>query len=297
MSALDLAVWRRGARLVPPVCNKLIHRGQLTVMAVGGPNARKDFHLQAGAEFFWQHQGTCQLPIVEHARRRLVHIPAGHVFLLPPRVPHSPQRSENSFGIVVERDRAQEEMDVLRWYTDFDRCDTILWEKEFKCTDLGRDLIPVIEEFRNSEQAQSGSPNIGPTKGSSTLDQDHEVVAGPSFPLQEWLAENALSLSLGRDVPIFSDVASRDIHVAVQGGASEVEYSDNNAEMWLFQLQGTGHVTFEGSDRDKSADQCIRVESGSFITVPRGRPFRVVAVDGRSRILKVHVAAGSNLFS
>jgi 3-hydroxyanthranilate 3,4-dioxygenase len=29
----------------PPVCNKLQHKKQLTVMFVGGPNVRTDFHL------------------------------------------------------------------------------------------------------------------------------------------------------------------------------------------------------------------------------------------------------------
>ena len=30
----------------------------LKVMVVGGPNVRKDYHLQAGEEFFWQLKGT-----------------------------------------------------------------------------------------------------------------------------------------------------------------------------------------------------------------------------------------------
>ena len=42
------------AQFSPPVCNKLMYRDQLTVMFVGGPNNRKDFHLDEGSEFFWQ---------------------------------------------------------------------------------------------------------------------------------------------------------------------------------------------------------------------------------------------------
>ena len=30
---------------VPPVCNKLMHNGQLIVMFVGGPNVREDYHI------------------------------------------------------------------------------------------------------------------------------------------------------------------------------------------------------------------------------------------------------------
>jgi hypothetical protein len=46
-----------------------------------------------------------QLPIIEQGRRRLVCVGAGEIFLLPPGIPHSPQRSADSFGIVVERER------------------------------------------------------------------------------------------------------------------------------------------------------------------------------------------------
>ena len=102
-----LPSWRaaNAAALVPPVCNKLLHKGMLSVMGVGGPNARTDFHLERGSEFFWQQEGELQLPIVERGERRLVRVRAGEIFLLPPNIPHSPQRSADSFGIVVERER------------------------------------------------------------------------------------------------------------------------------------------------------------------------------------------------
>ena len=65
---------------------------------------------------------------------------------------HSPQRSADSFGIVIERERAAHELDGLRWYTDFARCETVLWEKYFHCADLGRDLVPVVEAFKASDE-------------------------------------------------------------------------------------------------------------------------------------------------
>ena len=38
----------------PPICNKLMHKGQLSVMFVGGPNTRTDFHVEEGSELFLQ---------------------------------------------------------------------------------------------------------------------------------------------------------------------------------------------------------------------------------------------------
>jgi len=108
VSAAVLPKWRaaNASSFLPPVCNKLLHRGQLSIMGVGGPNTRTDFHLERGAEFFWQHDGELQLPIIEQGRRRVVRVEAGEIFLLPPNIPHSPQRSAGSFGFVVERQRA-----------------------------------------------------------------------------------------------------------------------------------------------------------------------------------------------
>lgn len=37
------------------------------------------------------------------------------VFLLPPRIPHSPQRQAGTVGLVIERARKEKEMDCLRY--------------------------------------------------------------------------------------------------------------------------------------------------------------------------------------
>ena len=51
------------------------------------------------------------LPIIERGQRQVIHIKEGQVFLLPSRVPHSPQRPEaGSFGLVVERQRMEGEV-------------------------------------------------------------------------------------------------------------------------------------------------------------------------------------------
>ena len=35
---------------LPPVCNKLMYNDQLKIMFIGGPNVRKDYHMEEGEE-------------------------------------------------------------------------------------------------------------------------------------------------------------------------------------------------------------------------------------------------------
>ena len=87
-----------------------------------------------------------ELPTVQGGERKLVKIQEGQVFLLPSRIPHSPQRPEKgSIGLVIERERSKNELDCLRYYVDFKTCKEVLWESYFPCFDLGRDLVPQVK--------------------------------------------------------------------------------------------------------------------------------------------------------
>ena len=118
---IDSWIRKHEASFAPPVMNKLLHRDQLSIMFVGGPNEREDFHLEEGSEFFYQLRGNMQLPTVQAGQRTVVTIREGEVYLLPSRIPHSPQRPERgSIGLVIERQRYEHEPpDGLRFYTDF----------------------------------------------------------------------------------------------------------------------------------------------------------------------------------
>lgn len=118
---IDSWLTEHAASFAPPVMNKLLHRDQLSIMFVGGPNEREDFHLEEGSEFFYQLRGNMQLPTVQAGQRTVVTIREGEVYLLPSRIPHSPQRPERgSIGLVIERQRYEHEPpDGLRFYTDF----------------------------------------------------------------------------------------------------------------------------------------------------------------------------------
>ena len=173
---------------LPPVCNKMMHNDQLKVFFVGGPNQRKDFHLEEGEELFYMRKGDMSLPIMTNGQFRTVHIKEGDVFLLPGRIPHSPQREKDTVGLVIERERLLTETDGLRYYVG-DTTDT-LFERWFYCDDLGSQLKPVIEEFFASEEFKTGAP--GPTsinKNPPWIPDSQRVVEKP-FNLQGWLNEH-----------------------------------------------------------------------------------------------------------
>ena len=137
--------------LKPPVGNRRIFRdSQFIVMSVGGPISRKDCHVDPGEEFFYQVEGDLLLKTVQHDKVVDVHIREGDLFLLPAGVPHSPRRSANTVGLVVERDRRPGERDGLQWYCE--NCGTKLYEEFFELTNIETQFPPVFERFFGNPQ-------------------------------------------------------------------------------------------------------------------------------------------------
>ena len=132
--------------LKPPVCNKVVYEDtEFIIMVVGGPNTRKDYHVDEGEEFFFQIEGDMQLKIMESGKSKNIHIREGEIFLLPPKVPHSPQRFNNTVGLVIERKRNKNELDGFQWYCD--TCDNLLHEEYFHLIDIVKQLPPIFENF------------------------------------------------------------------------------------------------------------------------------------------------------
>jgi 3-hydroxyanthranilate 3,4-dioxygenase len=145
--------WIDGHRhlLKPPVCNKLVFEdAEFIVMVVGGPNRRKDYHYDEGEEFFYQIEGDMVLKIMEDGKPRDIRIREGDVFLLPPRIPHSPQRFADTVGLVIERKRGPAEKDGLLWYCD--HCSNLLYEEYFHLDNVEKDFPPVFERFYSSAE-------------------------------------------------------------------------------------------------------------------------------------------------
>lgn len=140
--------------LKPPVRNKQMYpMGDFIIMVVGGPNTRKDYHDDAGEEFFYQIKGDMVLRVMEDGKPRDIRIKEGEVFLLPSHVPHSPQRFADTVGLVVERRRRADELDGFMWFCD--ACHTKLHEEYLPLTNIEKDLPQVFARYWENAAART----------------------------------------------------------------------------------------------------------------------------------------------
>lgn len=153
LQPFDFKEWIESHRhlLKPPVGNKLLYPvGDFIIMVVGGPNARSDFHVDPGEEFFYQVEGDMVLKTVQAGRIVDIPIKSGQLFLLPPNVPHSPQRMPDTVGLVIERRRMAGEKDGLQWYCD--KCNHKLYEEFFELTSIETQFPPVFQRYYDNLQ-------------------------------------------------------------------------------------------------------------------------------------------------
>jgi len=133
--------------LKPPVGNKMIWKDRdFIAMVVGGPNARTDFHYNEGGEFFHQLEGDITLKIVDKAGKvRDIPIREGEIYLLPPCTPHSPQRPANTVGLVIEKERRENEKDGLLWFCQ--KCGEKVYEEYFHLTNIETQFGAVFDRY------------------------------------------------------------------------------------------------------------------------------------------------------
>ncbi|MBT8107129.1 MAG: 3-hydroxyanthranilate 3,4-dioxygenase [Gammaproteobacteria bacterium] len=156
LTAFNLQQWIEEHRdqLRPPVCNaQVFDEDDFIVMLVGGPNARKDFHVDEGPELFYMIEGDMLLKVVDDGEQRSIPIREGEMLLLPPRVPHSPQRFADTVGVVVERARLPHELDGFIWFCE--NCSNKLYEEFVYVDDIVEQLPPIFERFYASEQKRT----------------------------------------------------------------------------------------------------------------------------------------------
>eukprot|EP01060_Flectonema_neradi_P035699 TRINITY_DN6642_c0_g1_i1.p1 TRINITY_DN6642_c0_g1~~TRINITY_DN6642_c0_g1_i1.p1 ORF type:complete len:300 (+),score=80.83 TRINITY_DN6642_c0_g1_i1:33-902(+) len=238
------------ASFVPPVCNKLMYGSnvQTKVMFVGGPNVRKDYHIEEGEEIFLQLKGDMLLKIMEKGKPKDVPIKEGEIFVLPARIPHSPNRpNEGSIGLVIERERLESELDCVRWFVD-DSNEKVLYERWFYCQDLGTQLGPVIKDYFASEAHKTRIPE--PDIGEPKIKIDEETEVTPPFKFQDWLKQNEDKYNAA---PL--ELFSGEFIVTIYGKEGQIK-AEPNKEAFIWQIRGTSKVTCGGQSIAFETDSC-----------------------------------------
>ena len=140
--------------LKPPVNNKVVWEdSDFIVMAVGGPNARKDYHYNESEEFFYQLEGDIVVKVQDEGKMVEMPIKEGEIFILPPKVPHNPSRPANTVGMVVEVKRKENKDDGLLWFCE--NCNNKLYEEYFKLDNIMTQFQQVFKKFYGSEELRT----------------------------------------------------------------------------------------------------------------------------------------------
>lgn len=139
--------------LLPPVNNKILWEGKdFIVMIIGGPNQRKDFHVNEGEEFFYQMKGNISLRIMTENGPKDLSILEGETYLLKALIPHSPQRPPHSIGMVIERKRNPGEKDGFIWYCE--KCNSKLYEKYIILKNIETQLPKIFKSYAENKKFQ-----------------------------------------------------------------------------------------------------------------------------------------------
>jgi len=139
--------------LQPPVGNACLWNGDFLVMIVGGPNKRSDYHINPREELFYQVEGDIVLRVLDDGQPRDIPIKQGELFLLPARMPHSPQRPAHTVGLVVEQPRASTDDHHLRWFCK--GCGGVLHDVAFQPVDIGKQIKAALEDFNSRPELRT----------------------------------------------------------------------------------------------------------------------------------------------
>lgn len=249
-------------QMKPPVCNAIMAGGFLKIMFVGGPNVRRDFHLEQGEEFFFMLKGDMCLPIMEKGVKTDIHIKEGEVFVLPSRIYHSPQRQADTVGLVIERERYEHETDEVKYYREDDK--TILWHKYFHLESLVKDFPPVIKAYFASEAHKTGVPQADDTSvvDETKIKPDYETVVQRPFNLKEWMTTHSDEIVACGKKELFGKGEFK-IHI----WGSRMHEVKNEFETWIYQLSGESTVTLAGKTSTLNGQDSIIVKGGDSFTL------------------------------
>ncbi|NXW22901.1 3HAO dioxygenase, partial [Circaetus pectoralis] len=135
----------------------------------------------------------------------------------------------------------------------------VLFEKWFHCEDLGTQLIPIIQEFFNSRQYQTGKPNPDELLKETPFPLNSTSVMEP-FTFQSWLNDHCGEIKQKKSLSMFGDNFETEV---IAYGPGTTEKSKKNSDIWIWQLEGTSTVTMDGKTLTLSAGDSLLVRAQS----------------------------------
>lgn len=136
-----------------PVGNKVVWYDSEFIAFVSGANARNDFHVNPGDEIFFQLKGDVRVDLQIDGRRVINALREGELLLVPAGVPHAPRRPAGTYGFVVERQRADGELDAFQWHCE--SCNHLVHSVSFQLQDIERQFAGVLKEFDADVEART----------------------------------------------------------------------------------------------------------------------------------------------
>lgn len=163
LSTTHLKQWiadNRGLFNPPYKTNRVLaHHNEFIVMVLAGPNARLDFHREAGEEFFHQIHGDIELHLKpDDGPRQIVEIHEGEIFLCPAGLAHSPRRGEGTWGLVIERKRRPDELEHFLWFCE--NCDEQVLSRTVAPAEAAAEVRRIYEMF-NADATVRTCKNCG----------------------------------------------------------------------------------------------------------------------------------------
>ena len=158
-------------------------------------------------------------------------------------------------------------------------CGKVLWERFFKCEDLGKDLVPVVQAFKASEECRTGKPTASSIVTDPPLKQDMDTIVPDPFSLEAWVTAHEDELHAGKSLSLFGpEHPDPDYDIRVVGGPPESgEYDSGElvealprGETWVYQIRGPATLSVGGgsvSRLDESA--CCIIPAGQVYAIQR----------------------------
>lgn len=189
------------------------------------------------------------------------------MFILPRKIPHSPQRPPKSLGMVIERKRKETELDGIRFYGD--NLNEIVFEKWFKCEKLDRDLVPILTEWNEKRDKPL------PKKFREVKPFDWSSCIEFKAPMKlQCLSNNPLDDCKGdcfaHKNNSFSVALKETVVKCLQSGQHVLDNSDNSCDLFIWHHGSFAQFEYPNTNYMVNDDCLLLREKGSFVLTNEG---------------------------